>query len=151
MVTSQLSMILKDLETFFECPLETDSNNSCLVDMGIGISLQLELDRHGFLLVGCRLGMVHMGRYRNDLIRAALKSNELTPLSSGILGFSHKSQQLILFIRVDTQAVPLHQLTEQLSLFTAKAKLWKDAIAKGEVPAIASRQVAGKGLFGLIS
>ena len=138
MVESQMSYILKELEGFFHCSLEPDKNNSCLIKMGIGLSLQIELDRQGYLLIGCKLGALYMGRYRSDLMRAALESNALTPLSTGVLGYSHKSSQLILFLRINQNETPMHEWIEQLPLFIEKAKLWTNAITKNEIPAIAT-------------
>lgn len=151
MVRTQFGAILKELEKFFHCPLEPDENDSCLVKMGSGIDLQIELDRYGFLLIGCRLGAVHMGRYRDNLIRAALKSNEATPPSSGILGFSQKSNQLILFMKIDPKNLSPHQISTLLPPFITKAKQWSDAIAKGEVPVTSTPDTKiASGIFGLI-
>lgn len=152
MVTSQLGALLKEFESFFNCPLNPDDNNSCLIQLGSGVTLQIELDRYGLLLVGCRLGVVHMGRYRNDLIRAALKSNELSSPSTGVFGFSQKSNQLILFIKFDPHLLTIHQITTVMPPFMEKAKKWMDAISKGEVPLMDSEStVKASGLFGLIS
>lgn len=153
MVSSQFGALLKEFGSFFNCELEPDENNSCLLNLGVGIALQIELDRYGMLLVGSRLGPVHMGRYRENLIRQALKSNEATPPSSGVLGFSNKSNQLILFAKFDPQRLNQHQITTMLPLFINKAKMWKEAIEKGEVPDITptSSSTEPSGLFGLIS
>lgn len=153
MVRSQFGSILKEFESFFNCSLNPDENNSCMVRMGIGINIQMELDRHGLLLIGCQLGVVHMGRYRDDLIRAALKSNDATLPSTGILAFSQKSSQLILFTKFDPNALLINQITHLLPLFVTKAKQWTEAIAKGEVPPSVSTTSSKtpSGLFGLIS
>lgn len=154
MVSTQFGSILKELEPYFNCPMEPDVNNSCLIKMGIGISLQMELDRFGFLLIGCRLGVLPMGRYRDNLIQQALKANNVSTPSQGVFGFSRKSNQLILFMRLDPVAYPASQILTILPNFIAKAKKWSDAIAAGETPAVdaaAAAQGASSGLFGLIS
>jgi Tir chaperone protein (CesT) family len=153
MISSQFGAILKELEAFFDCSLEPDANNSCLITMGIGISIQIELDRYGLLLVGCRLGVIHMGRYRDNIMKEALKSNELTPPSTGIFGFSQKSNQLILFLKIDPLVFSIHQILALMPPFITKAKLWTDAIGKGEVPSVTapSSTKEPSGLFGLIS
>ena len=151
MVSSQFAGILKEFENFFNCPLEPDANDSCLINMGIGVTIQMELDRYGFILIGCRLGAVPMGRYRDNLIRAALRSNDETIPSTGILGFSHKLNQLILFMKLNPQRLTVHQILALMPPFVTKAKLWKDAIAKGEVPSVSlSASKKPSGLFGLI-
>lgn len=153
MVSSQFGAILREFENFFNCSLQPDENDSCLINMGVGVTLQIELDRYGLILVGCRLGAVLMGRYRDNIMRAALKSNEATLPSSGILGFSHKSNQLILFMKLNPNLLNVHQILALMPAFVSKAKLWSDAIAKGEVPTLSpvGSSKTPSGLFGLIS
>ena len=153
MVSTQFGAILKEFETYFNCPLVPDANDSCLITLGIGISLQIELDRYGLVLIGCRLGAVHMGRYRDNLIREALKSNEITLPSTGVIGFSQKSSQLILFMKINPLFFSVHQILAVMPPFIAKAKQWTDAIAKGVVPTIIPTSSSNKpsGIFGLIS
>lgn len=149
MVSTQFGAILKELEPFFKCPLEPDQNNSCLVKMGIGISLQLEIDRTGFLLVGCRLGVLPMSRYRDNLIQQALKSNNFSIPSQGIFGFSQKSNQLIFFMRVDPAICPPSQIVSLLQPFVTKAKKWADAIAAGQTPDVETEAPTSKGASGI--
>lgn len=152
MVSTQFGSVLKEFEKFFNCSLNPDENNACVIHTPLGVILNIEMDRNGFIIAGCRLGNVHMGRYRENLIRAALKSNESTPLSSGIIGFSPKSSQLILFIKLNPNTITVHQITTLLPLFLAKTKLWTDAITKGEVPEILSSTPSKTtGIFDLIS
>ncbi len=150
MVSSQYGTILKEFESFFNCPLNPDDKNSCLINLGVGISIQIEMDRNNMLLIGCRVGAVLMGRYRDNLVRQALKSNDQVP-STGVLGFSNKSNQFILFAKLNPNTLNNRQITSWLPLFIAKAKLWKDAIEKGEIPEITHAIQAPSGLFGLIS
>lgn len=151
MVNTQFGAILKQFEPFFKCPLEPDANDSCLIKLGIGIEIQIELDRYGQLLIGCRVGSLPMSRFRNNLIQEALKSNGAAVPSTGIFGFSQKSNHLILFVKLNAN-LPAHQLLTLIPVFIAKAKLWSDAIAKGETPqGSAVTPGTPSGLFGLIS
>ncbi len=120
--------------------------------MGIGISLQIEFDRYGFLLIGCRVGTLPMSRYRDNLIQQALISNEASLDSAGVFGFSQKTNHLILFLRLDPSATPIHQIITLLPPFITKAKKWTDAIAKGETPGIegAPPPTTPSGIFGLL-
>lgn len=153
MVSNQLGAILKELEPFFKCPLEPDQNDSCLIKLGDEISIQIELDRYGYLMIGCRLGIVPMSRYRDNLMQQALKSNESSLPSSGVFGFSQKSQNIILFIRIDPVAYSIPHIIALMPPFIEKAKKWSDAIAKGETPEIEATTVSKNpsGIFGLIS
>lgn len=153
MVRSHFEAILKEFENFFHCPLIPDENNSCLIQMsGIGISMQIELDRYGLILLGCRLGVLHHGRFKNEVIEAALQSNASTPHTTGIFGFSQKSSQLILFMKLNPQSLTVNQILTSLPPFIKKAKQWSEAIASGKAPSIGIATTPAKpaGIFGLI-
>lgn len=153
MVSSLFEIILKDFESFFQCSLQPDENNSCLIKLASGISIQIELNRQGQLLVGCRLGSIPMSRYRDNLIREALKFNEATFPSTGVFGFSQKSSQLILYMLIPPHQFNSASISKLMPPFIAKARKWKEAIAKGETPTIqqASSKKMASGLFDLIS
>jgi hypothetical protein len=155
MVSTQFGSILKLLQPFFDCPLEPDTNNSCLIKLELGISIQLELDRHGLLLMGCRIGTLPMSRYRDNLIKQALRSNELSQPSTGVFGFSQKSNQLILFTKLEPRDLTSQQLQNLLPAFIEKAKKWGDALGNGETPSVdeggSQSGKAPSGIFGLIS
>lgn len=154
MVLSQFGMILKEFESFFGCPLTPDANHSCLIKMNQGLAIQMELDhRSHLLLIGCRVGLLHTGRYRQQVIRQALKFNAVTAPSEGVLGFSHGSNHLILFIKVDPATLTLHDIPPLLAPFIAKAKAWSEAIGRGELPPIqaVASPLPAPGLFGLIT
>lgn len=151
MVTSQFGSILKEFEVFFNCALEPDNHNSCLITLGTGLTIQIEIDRYGFLLIGCRLGVLPMSRYRDNILQEALKSNEASLPSTGTFGFSQKSSQLILFVRVNPDKTHQHLLALMPS-FIAKAKQWSEALAAGTTPTDnTTRPQQASGLFGLIS
>lgn len=151
MVSTQFGALLKEMEAFFKCPLEPDQKDTCLIKMGIGISIQIELDRYGYLLIGCRIGTLPMSRYRDNIIQQALKSNEAFPPSTGVFAFSQKANQLIFFLRLEPN-VPMHRIFALLPSFISKAKKWTDALAKGETPSMEIAAASkGSGIFDLIS
>ena len=133
MVSGYFEGILKELEPFFNCPLPIDQNNACLVKMGIGISVQMELNRYSQLLVGVRLGSIE-GAYANQLLVEALKSNARSLPSTGVLGFKKKTRELILFLLLDPAEINKNRVEELLPVFISKAKLWKDAISTSQIP-----------------
>lgn len=154
MVSSQFGALLKEFESFFDFPLNPDDNNSCLIQLVSGVAIQIEMDRYGMILLGSRLGAVLMGRYRDNLIRQALKSNEATLPSSGVIGFSIKSNQFILFAKLNPLSLNSNQIVNALPPFIAKATLWKESIGKGEIPEITPTTTSNEssgGMFGLVS
>lgn len=153
MVSSQFGGILKEFEPFFGCELEPDSNNSCLILMDIGLSIQIELNRYGLLLVGCRMPTLPRNRFGDNLIKAALKFNELSLPSTGIFGYSQKYQQLILFIKIDPNDLNPQFIQEILTPFIKKAKNWVDAVKNDKIPSLGeeTEKARATGLFGIIS
>ncbi len=136
MVSSQFEAILKDFEPFFKCRLQADQNESCLIKMGHGISLQMELNRYGLLLIGCRIGELPRGRFQDDVIREALKANDFYPPLTGIFGISRKSNSLILYLIIDPHKLDQDKISNLLNPFIAKAKLWSDSVNQGNIPTL---------------
>ena len=118
-----------------------------------GLLIQIELDRYGLLLIACRLIALPMGRYRNDMMRAALKFNGATSPWTGTFGYSEKLQELILFIKLDPHFFSPQEILANFPTFIQKAKQWTDAITKNQIPTPVSDKPSSQpsGLFGLIS
>jgi Tir chaperone protein (CesT) family len=136
MVSSQFEIILKDFESFFNCSLSPDQGETCLIKLAEGISIQLELDRQGLLLIGCLIGAMPASRYRNKLIHEALKSNALTPPSTGVFGISQSTHQFILFMLINPDRLNAERIAMLMPPFIAKAKIWTEAINAGQLPVV---------------
>ena len=152
MVADAFGTLLQELGKIIKIPtLEPDPNNSCLIKFPNAPTTQFELDRSGFFLVmGCDLGDMPVGRYRENLFREALIANGLPYPRYGDFSYSKQTDHLIL-----TMILPLKDLTGDkvamaLLPFLEKAKIWQEAISKGDIPSrtgtLASR---GSGMFGL--
>lgn len=151
MENSQFDLLLKDLEEFFKCPLSSSGKNACLVKMGIGIAVQIEMNEKGELIIGCCIGTIPPGKYRDNLIRSALKSNESSLPSVGSFGYSTKTNHLILFEVFPEGKLNKDDILPLLPPLIEKAKEWTEAVNKGEIPYVpASGSGKSGGVFGLI-
>lgn len=153
MLTSVFDNILKDFEPFFNCTLQSDANHSCKIEMGFGISIQIEINQENQVIIGSIVGELPPGVYRDRLIRQALKSNNSSPLSSGTFGYSKKSNHLISFLLIHSDKITPDYIFEILPPFIEKAKLWKEAIEENQLPAVedpSKENTKGHGLFGFI-
>jgi hypothetical protein len=150
MVQSQFEAILKALEQYFGCSLHPDGQHSCLVKLENGLSVQLEMDQGGSLLIGSRVGKLPRGRYRLLLMRQMLKFNAYSLPSLGIFGLSQKSRFLIFFLHLSPARLTEEELHRFLSPFLIKAKQWAEAIAKEEVPPLEKIPLPGQTTKGLI-
>lgn len=150
MVSTLFQSVLKEFEPFFQCKLETDDKESCLVKMAIGLEVQIELNAYGYLLIGCKLGAL-LGRYRDLVFKEALKANYLHAPTTGVFGYSQKSKNLILFLLLDPKSLKPDNIPNIMNPFIAKAKLWADSIARGATPSTMEGKPKGKSdnIFGI--
>jgi hypothetical protein len=153
MVTDLYGSLLEELGKILEIPdLHPDRNNSCLIKLKNGLSVQLELDRSGqFVIIGSELGVVPPGRYRENLFREALKANDMPYPTYGTFAYSKKSDKLVFFRKLRNQELTGEIIAAELTPFSEKAIIWKEALEHGDVP-IANQAMNAQrssGMFGL--
>lgn len=154
MVMDLVNTILKDLEKYIQIEdLHTDKNESCRIVYSSGFEVQLELDPSGeFLCVGTKLAALPTGRYRQTLLKEALKANGLPPPRYGTFAISQKNNTLIFFDYLWAKELTGEKLFTFLTSFKEKATIWKEAISRGDVPQLSQMSPKGtrpKGMFGL--
>ncbi|KAF3363188.1 putative type III secretion chaperone SycE [Chlamydiales bacterium STE3] len=152
MVTDAFGSLLQELGKVMRIPyLQPDKNNSCLIKFPNGPSVQIELDRsEAFLLLGCDLGEVARGRYRENVFREALISNGMPQPRFGDFAYSQRTDHLILTLSFPVKNLTGEKIASALTPFVEKAKSWIGAISKNDIPSrygtLSSR---GSGMFGL--
>lgn len=140
--------ILAGLSQHLKTPLTPDSQSSCLISFASGVKVQLELDKTGDkLILGAFLGELPPGRLRELILIEALKQNNVTQY--GTFAFSLKKNLLVLFSKLSADSINVNDLYELLMKMIEKAVPWKEAIAQGTVPQIASTQSGGSSIFSL--
>lgn len=152
MVTDFFGSLLQDLSQALQIPgLHPDANNTCLIKFKDGLLVQLEVDRGGqFIILGSDLGPVPVGRYRENLFFEALKSNALPPPRYGTFAYSKQADRLILFKMFSLNTVSAEKIADFLTLFLEKARTWKEAIARNDIPVVSSATTPrSTGMFGL--
>lgn len=151
MVTDLFGSLLQELSPILKVKdLHPDQNNSCLIRLKNGIKIQLEIDLSGqFLLIGCNLGDLPRGRYRENILREALKANDMPPPLHGILAFSEKTQHLILFTKTPATKTSGEKIAAEIAPFVEKAAIWIDALKRGEIPVITQPLPSGSAMFGM--
>ena len=141
--------LLHDLGAILEIHLKPDPNQSCKLEMN-GVTFQIDLDSlSDDLLIGCNLGRIMPGPYREGLFKQALKVNGLTRIPRGNLAFTSKNDCLILFQFLSFGAINGENLYQFLLLFVDHAKIWIDSLTRGEIPALEEDTSRGQGMFGL--
>lgn len=134
--------LLKELSSKLEVDLKPDQHQACRLLFHDTIDLQLEMDRsQEHLVVGAELGELLPGKFRETVLREALKANGEPQPIFGTLAFSTRKNQLILFEVFDIDKVNGAVLFDFLIPFTEKATLWKDGLQKGQTPPIRSSKI----------
>ncbi|MBA2727717.1 MAG: CesT family type III secretion system chaperone [Parachlamydiaceae bacterium] len=138
MVSNALGIVLEELSKTSVIPipgLMPDRNNTCLINLGDGLKLQIELDKsERHLLIGSVLGIPARGRYRADLFKEALRANGAPLPRYGIFAFSKKTDNLVLFDLLDLQDLTGDKVGEFILPFLEKVKAWSKAIRENEMP-----------------
>jgi hypothetical protein len=154
MVTDAFGLLLQEVGKLLQIPkLEPDAHNSCLINFPGPISIQMEIDRSGnSLILGCDVGTLPPGRYRELVFREALRSNGLPLPHFGEFSYSKPADKLMLMEQIPMQDINGDKIISVLNPLLEKAKYWKETISRGEVPSIAttsSPSKGGAGMFGL--
>jgi len=154
MVTDLVGTLLEELGRSLKIAnLHPDSNNSCMIRLESGLIIQIELDKGAqFILVGADLGTVPPGKYRENLFREALKTNDLPHPNHGILCYSKKSDHLILYQKIFLKDLNGEKIAAEITPFSEKAYTWSEAIMRNDIPAVNQSFTSQKpgGMFGLI-
>lgn len=152
--SSMYESLLKDLEFFFKCKLKPSANQSCLIKMPSGLHIQIEMAPKGeFLIIGAKLGTLPAGRYRDNILREALRANGLPPPRPGTFAYSDVSGLLVLFLKLDVRFFSADKASTLLPRFTETAQKWRESIERGEIPPIEETSRSGganSSLFGMI-
>ncbi|CDZ80696.1 Tir chaperone protein (CesT) [Candidatus Rubidus massiliensis] len=152
MAIKAFSNILNDLAPLLGIPeLTLDEKNACVIEFNKEIKIQLEiLKDHSGLLIATKIGTVPPGKFRENLFKEALKVNNIPPPRKGVFAFSKKNDLLILYDKVFLKNLQIDQLAKKIIKMQETAKVWKDALEKGEVPVVAGIEIPkSSGMFGL--
>lgn len=128
--------LLKELGAKMGSALKPDNNQSCVLDFGEGVFVQIDLSSAADqILIGTRLGALMAGVYREKMLKAAAIANGEHQHMKGTLAFSEKRQELVLFQYLSLPQLTAEALYKFLLAFTHHAFVWVDAFKQGDIPA----------------
>ncbi len=139
------AQVLFDLGREIGVDLYPDANRICQINYQDELHIQLQYDEpKEQILIASFLCDVPPGKYREQLLRTALISNNEYP-RMGTLAFSERNNKLTLFEYVSAKNLTVQTLEK----FIEKGHLWKDAVENGKpLPTVAEKE-SGGGMFGL--
>jgi hypothetical protein len=153
MVKDYFGTLLEEIGKMMHVTLQPDKNNSCLIEFPNKIKIQMEVDSsRNLFIIGCNLGVVPPGRYRENIFREALKANGMPYPRYGDFSYSKRMDSLVLTRELSMQDIHSDKIVHELLNFLRKATQWQEALARGDVPSIVSGAYTSKGsggMFGL--
>lgn len=131
--------------------LELDANNTCLIVLPSKLQVNIEKDKtETALVIGTIIAEMPSSRYRENVFRNALISNQLHFPQDGSFAYSPKKSALILMEMIPLEGITGEKVLAVFNPFIEKAQRWSDAITRGELPAPEAAVAGGAGgVFGL--
>ncbi|MCH9613241.1 MAG: hypothetical protein SP1CHLAM54_02390 [Chlamydiia bacterium] len=124
--------LIKGLSLTFDEAIGTDDGRTCRFRVNGKFSVQLELDP-GLekVMVGCMISEIPPGKYRENVLKEALKENNELPPRHGTLAYLDRNNFLTLFDYLPVKTMTPEAMTTYLVLFIEKADAWYTAIQEG--------------------
>jgi hypothetical protein len=141
--------ILRLFGNCLDLPLHIDKNNACAIQVKQGLIIQLQSDpSQQNLLIGCKIIEVGPGKFRENVLKEALKANGLPDPRVGTFAYIAAINTLFLF-----QEYPFDILTtgeriaSLIGPFVKTCSDWKNAIEHGlSAPSSETKQSGPLGL-----
>lgn len=143
--------LIQGLGALIGVDLQADMRQSCRIEFpNDDVVAQIDLDTRGDrILVGSNLFTLVPGSYREQIFMRALRVNALPRIPRGYLAFSEKSDALVLFQYLDLASTDPEKLYDFLKLFVDHARLWREALNKGDLPKLEEGHSGSSGMLGL--
>ncbi len=142
--------LLHELGPELGTTLHPDRKGACTLKINEIFHLQIECDAHQEnLLVATFICDIPPGKYRENILKDALKANGPFPVS-GTLAYSDRNNKLVLFSYFRLAGLTGKKLAEFLAAFVDKANQWRIGIETGHTSHLvstASKPVSG--IFGM--
>lgn len=132
-MTDPFSALLDSLGTLFGLPLEPDKNNACAIQIKKGLVIQLQPNEAmEKVLIVTRVAEVPPGKFREDVLKEALKANGMADPRVGIFAFVEKNNGLVLFQQYPIDILNGERLAGLIIPFIDLAESWRSAIVSGK-------------------
>lgn len=125
--------LLSELSKVFDLKLHVDHHNACSIRIPDRLTVQLQLDpTQENLFLFSKLIEIPPGKFREDVLREALKANGQADPIVGIFGYLHATNQLILYQKYPLPVLTGSRLANFFGAFLEFGDIWRDAIANGK-------------------
>lgn len=144
---TQFEELLSDLGKVFHLKLHIDKQNACTIQIHPQLTVQLQLDiTQEHLWIFSKIIDLPPGKFRENILKEALKANSLPDPLTGILSYLNGANQLALYQKYPLNILNGDKLSGFLGAFVEMADNWREAIGKGQTP---SPQMQRSNPFGM--
>jgi hypothetical protein len=145
----KLQDLLPYLEEALDIDLHVDENGACKILLNDKIAIQLELDQsETHLVLGSFVTELSPGRFREMVLKGALRSNYGKEKGFGNLAFIPKTATLFLYESIPLAFFSLDDLFDYFHRFANKALMWKESLEGGMIPLAQNNQTSSLGKLG---
>jgi hypothetical protein len=139
MITDRFGALLEELGNAMNLKLAADSKNACRIHFPDKLDVHMSPDTLGeFLNIVIEIGSPGEGKYRENVFREALKANGLPAPRNGVFCYGNKKESLLLYEAVPFEDIHGQRLADIIQTLTQKARQWKEALSRGEIPSFRS-------------
>jgi hypothetical protein len=152
MVTDRFGVLIEELAAVTQMKLTPDSHGAIMIRYKDKLEAYVEPDALGdFVHVLIEIGKPGEGKYRENILREALRANGQPEPRLGTFSYGQKRESLLIFETVSMEDLTGARLSELMTQLSDKARVWRDAISRGELPPIqsAAAPVRSEGFMGL--
>jgi len=135
---------LWDLGEMTNLPLHIDQSHACTLLLDDHLEVQLQMDANEENLIVCAfLGEIPPGRFREEVLKSAMKVNNCA-YPFGFFAFYAQKNQLILHKFIPSQLLSVERCLKELENLIEEADSWRISLENGESSPLKYRSVENK-------
>lgn len=127
------SQLVDELAVLLGMDLTIDKNR--VVRFVLDRTIKMQLEYHSFKEAFCLvipLEQLHQGLRREEVLKAALKSNHTFRPKGGHFGYVEKKGYLVLFSYIPVNLATAQSVLDEMVLITKQARNWLEALNTGQ-------------------
>lgn len=134
--------LISELGSVLGISLEAEQGRFCKLDIKGKIKIQIEYEEPSdSIRMACFVIALPPGKFREDVLSAALKANHIDP-SSGTFAYAEGAQSLMLQLLLPCSVSPALMAT-LLGQLTEKGIEWKEAAERGNIHSLVTSTRSG--------
>ncbi len=131
-MTDRFTELIVGLGDFLGLPLFVDKHGACLLQVHGKARIQMQMDSsQTHLLIASAAIEIPPGKFRENVLKDGLKTNDLPDPRSAILGYLPLNNHLTLHQSLPIEILDAERLAAFFGAFMTEVESWIDAIQSG--------------------